>query len=284
MRSVGSTLNAKGLGAHDHLSWPYDDRRDFCCRVREFLTDGLALGLQCVYAADLPIELIVEDLAGMPELQCHIARGALVLRVFSELYPSDAAVDPDAMLASFSAATEEALAQGYAGLRVAADATPVLRSPEQLDAFVAWENKVDRYMTGQAFSALCGFERAALPASAGLALACTHPLVREGVTPFQVCASDRGADLAMVGELDFTVIDDLRECLDRTDLLSTPEVVIDGTRLRFVDHRGLECLRDLAARYGAIAVLRTSSPTPGRLVELLGLRGIRVEEAEVVGA
>lgn len=280
---MGSAQHARGLGVHDHLSWPYEDRDDFVRRVREFVTDGLALGLRCIYAADRPLEQLEADLAGIPNLHAEVARGALTITVLGELYPEDAAVDHDMMLSTFAAATEDALAQGYTGLRVVADATPLLRSPEQLAAFATWEHKADRYMTRHPFSAMCAFDWTELPGSATAALACLHPAARAGMAAFGVFASDGHADLALAGELDKSATDDLRVCLGRTGLDITRELIVDATRLDFLDHRGLESIRDFASGLGATAVLRTSSGLPGRLIDLLGLDGIRAETAPAEG-
>lgn len=269
---------------HDHLSWPYEDRADFLRRVREFLTEGLALGLRCVYAGDRPHEALEEDLASLPDLPSLIARGALTLTVLSDLYPEGAEMDPGETLSTFAAATEDALASGYAGLRVAADATSLVRSPEQLAAFAEWEHRADRYMAEHPLSGLCGFDRSRLPARATVALACLHPVVRAGTTPFQVYSANHHADLALAGELDASVADDFRASLERTGRNVARELVVDGTKLGFVDHRGLESIRDFAHRLHATAVLRTGSATPGRLVEILGLEGIRVESVTAEGA
>lgn len=283
MRSVGGAQHARGMGVHDHLSWPYEERADFHHRVHEFLAEGLALGLRCIYLADRPLEQLEADMAGIPGLREEIARGALSLTVLSDLYPAGTVIDPAATLATFAATTEDALAQGYRGLRVAADATPLVRTAPQLDAFAAWEHEADRYMTEHPLSALCGFDREQLPATATVALACMHPTARVGMTPFHLYSPDHGADLALAGELDVLATDDFRACLDRTRLTATRELVVDGSGLDFVDYRGLESIRDFATRIQATAVLRTCSQIPARLIELLGLEGIRAETPTTEG-
>lgn len=283
MRSVGGAQHARGLGVQDHLSWPYDDRAEFRVRVGEFLGDGLARGLRCLYVAEGPLGLLETDVLGIPDLESLVERGALTLSVLGELYAEGAAIDPAETLATFAAATEEAVAQGYAGLRVAGDSTPLVRTTEQLAAFAAWEHVADRYMAEHPLSAMCGFDRRQLTPAATIALACLHPAARAGITPFRVYSSDHRADLALAGELDMSVTDDLRACLDRAGLDVSGELVVDGMALDFVDHRGLESIRDFASSHGATAVLRTGSDLPGRLIELLGLEGIRAESAPVEG-
>lgn len=264
---------------HDHLSWSYRDRGDFVRRVNEFLRDGLALGLRCMYTADRPLSELVADLAPLPDLQAQLDRGALMITTMAELYDDIEVIDSDVMLASLSATVEETLAQGYAGLRIAADVTPLVRTPEQLCAFAAWEHTVDRYVSGNPLSGLCGFDRTQVSDSAAVVLAGMHPVARAGSAPFGVFATDGPADLAVAGEIDVSVAREFRTCLGRTRLGVARELVVDGTRLDFVDHRGLETIRDFASGIGATAVLRTSSGLPARLIGLLGLEGIRAEPA-----
>lgn len=279
VRTVGDAGHAGGLGINDHLSWTYDDRHDFVQRVQEFLTDGLALGLRCVYAADRPAAQLEADLAAIPDLRTHLDRGDLTLTSLEHLYATGSVLDPAQMRASIAAETEDALTQGYAGLRVVADATALVRTPEQLSAFAAWEHTADRFMATHPLSGMCGFDGRQLSESAASVLACLHPAARAGTAPFGVFAPGERADLGLWGELDRSVLDDFRACLERTGLDAACELVVDGSRLAFVDHRGLESIRDFASGLGATAVLRTASSLPARLVALLGLEGIRVESA-----
>lgn len=280
---MGGAQHAGGLGVHDHLCWPYEDRSDFARRATEFLSDGLALGLKCVYAADRAPGGLDADLAGVPDLHAQVARGALEIAELSVLYPDFAVIDPDEMLGTIAAATEDALAQGYSGLRVVADVTPLLLSADQLAGFLSWEHTADRFIARNPVSGLCGVDLRAVPASTSTTLACMHPAARTGSAPFRVFAPQGPADLALAGEVDQSVADQFRACLEWTRVDVARELVVDGIHLRFVDHRGLEGIRDYAGASGATAVLRTSSKLPGRLIHLLGLEGIRAECANAEG-
>lgn len=282
MRAVGGALRASGFGVQDHVSWGFDDHVEFRDRVLEFLSDGFELGLRCVYAGEGTVERLRADLAELPGVDDHLRRGALAINALGDLYPEGAAIDPGQTLAAFDAATEDALALGYAGLRVAADSTSLVRTPDQLAAFTEWEHLADRYMAEHPFSGLCGFDRTRLPASTTIALASLHPASREGTTPFRIYSPGHDAHLALAGELDLMVADDFRTCLERTALHVPHELVVDGTGLDFVDHRALEAIRDFARRFDATALFRTRSSTPGRLIELLGIDGIRAVAAEGV--
>ncbi len=99
------------------------------------------------------------------------------------------------------------------------------------------------------------------------ALACLHPIATKGATLLRLYATD-DADLALARELDASVHAAFTRRLERARTrTSSGELTFDGTALDFIDHRALFSLRDCAARCGATAVLRTSSPLPAQLVK-----------------
>jgi anti-anti-sigma factor len=190
-------------------------------------------------------------------------------------------IDPTAQLQAYAAATEDAVASGFAGFRVAAEVTALVRTPEQLDAFARYEHLVERYMLGHPFTAMCGYDRVELGSSRVAQLACLHPQVHPAsATPFRLHATP-GATAALAGEIDMTDRELLIEALDRAEVWSagTGEVVLDARELTFIDHQSLRLLAEEAERRGAAVVLRTRLRTAARLVELLGLHRLRVEPA-----
>ena len=186
-------------------------------------------------------------------------------------------MDPDDLIATYAAATDAAIADGFTGFRVAADSTGLVRTPEQLDAFARYEHHVDRFMTTVPFSGLCGFRRSELGEDVVAELACLHAGGGADHAPFRVHAT-RGADLAVSGELDLTTVDLFATTLDRVGLHDAPaELVVDATGL---DLRGPpQPARARAAGPPArpSVVLRTGRRWPERLVAALELTRVRVE-------
>ena len=70
----------------------------------------------------------------------------------------DRVVDPERSLAARVEEIERALAAGFTGLRVVADATAVVGRPEQVDAFARYEYLLDQAMAyaegGKCYQAL----------------------------------------------------------------------------------------------------------------------------------
>ena len=100
-------------------------------------------------------------------------------------------VDPDAQVRAYAAATGAALAADFTGLRVVAEATPLVRTPEQLDAFARYEPMIDGYMVTHPFSAMCAYDRRILDESAIAQLACLHTSTNAPV-PFRLHGCEIG--------------------------------------------------------------------------------------------
>lgn len=275
MRASGSADSARALGPHDHLCWAYDDRDDFLAAALDFLAEGLAAHQRVQYIAEGDRNSLRRDLDGLDD---HGCRGEDVeLRPLDDVYGPDDVVDAEAQVAAYRRATDRALADGFSGLRVAAEATPLVRTAAQRRAFTRYEHLVDRYMVDHPFSALCGYDRSELGREAVAEMACRHPLGRSGTTPFRMFAAG-DADLCFAGEVDIASIDLFRRTLaDLMDASGRAEIMIDARDLTFVDHRSLTALEEEAARRGASVVLRSPLATSHRLAGLLGLQAVRVE-------
>ncbi len=252
----------QGTASYGHVCLAYDSRAELETWAGDFLAAGEAAGERVWYiAADTPSRpLPFLPLAGT--------------------YRSGAVVDPAGQVAAYTAATEDALAAGFTGLRVVADATPLVGTAEQLDAFARYEYRIDRYMRDHPFSALCAYDRRVLGDPAIAQLACLHAESTAAV-PFRLHACPPGEGTAALdGELDLSADELLTATLRRADL--TPagaEVVLRARGLTFTDHRSLIRLHEYADGRGTTIVLRGASAATGRLADLLDLPRLRVEVA-----
>ncbi len=281
MRATGLVDDVADLHPHDHICWSYEDDADRRERVTTFLADGAEQGQQLWYVGDGSVIDLRDELDSL---------GAAGVQVWSiaEAYGRDAVLDPVHQVDTYARATAQATAAGFTGLRVAADATALIRTPRQLDAFARYEHLIDRYMTAHPFVAMCAFDRREV-GDAVSSIACLHPVAGTGTTAFRLFATDvdhagtsrrggKAAHATLAGEIDLDALDQFDRALTRADLHPChDELVIDAADLDFVDHRGLLCLRDHARRRGADVVMRTAKPTIGRLIDILALDGIRAE-------
>jgi MEDS: MEthanogen/methylotroph, DcmR Sensory domain len=261
--------------SHTHLCRVFDDPADFRAQAVEFLADGLARGCRVRYLGVGDVDTLRADLA--PLLHRPHRPGAVEVLSMAGMHAASRGVDAAAQVATYAADTRAALADGFAGFRVAADSTELVRTPEQLDAFARYEHRADRLMTTVPFSGLCGFRRSELGDAAVSELACLHATGAAEFAPFRVHAT-RGADLAVSGELDLTTVDLFATTMDRVGLDDAPdEVVVDATGLAFADHRNLLVLEQVARRHGRSVLLRTGRRWPELLIAALELRQVRAE-------
>jgi hypothetical protein len=273
-----ATRDIRPSAPYGHVCLAYDDPKVFDAEARDFLGDGLAAGERVWFVvAEQPAEAVqrLTELSGFADA---LHRGAAQVVPLDGTY-SGGIIDPPAQVAAYAAATEEALATGYTGLRVVADATSLVRTPAQRTAFARYEHLIDRYMRTRPMSAICAYDRRALGDEAIAELACMHPETNADEVPFRLYAGDPGdGAVTLAGELDKFTLDLFAVALEHADLRPVDgELVVQAADLRFVDHRCLTLLRDHARRRGATVVLRTSRSAAARLVELLELTGIRVE-------
>lgn len=265
------TEAGRGFGPHDHLCWAYDEFGEFNSAVADFLGEGLSQGLRVCYIGDGDTATLWNDLRDLDPID----------RTAAQVKPLGAAagavMEPVGQLDTMTAATADALAAGFGGLRVAVEATPLVRTRDQLDAVARYEHLVDRYMIDHPLSVLCGFNRAELGQATIRQLACLHPTVNQGAPPFRLHASSC-ASASLSGELDATSVGVFSQALWCADLRpTTGEFVIDASELEFIDHRNLFSLAEHARRCNATAVLLGEIPSAAKLIDILDLQDVRIE-------
>lgn len=273
---VLGTADAPNGRRANHICWVYADPGEFRARAAAFLRQGLAAGQRVEFFGSGDVDALRGEFADTAEFGDLFAGGNVAVRSLHDWYGSAPAADPSAQVAAYAGATEAALAEGYSGLRVAVEATPLVRTGTQRDIFCQYEHLIDRYMVDRPFSAMCGYDGAELGGSAQ-ELACLHPRVSPGATPLQWWAvSD--ADMGLAGKIDVTSVDVLDVTLERTlGVLARPRLQVDAHGVEFIDHRGLLTLERRARRRDLEITLRTDAPVVHRLADLLGLQAVRPE-------
>ena len=272
--------DARGLNFHDHVCWAYDDLNDFRYRAWEFLSEGLELGQQVWYVAPGDVETLANDLCNLDGMDLALQAGAARVVSIDGAYPTGTVTDPVAQSQAFITAAMQARMAGFTGLRVAADTTPLVRTPAQLDAFARYECVVDRCIASQPLSGMCAYDRRELGEDAIAQLACLHPNINSGTAQFRLHASGHAA-ASLNGELDMATVELLSLALRRADLQPHDgELVIDAAGLTYIDHRALLMLADHTRRAGGTVVLQTGWPGAAPLVDCLALKEVRVEPPE----
>jgi anti-anti-sigma regulatory factor len=263
-----------------HLCSRFQGQDEFASQARDFLADGLARGQRVLFVGRGDLDGLVGRLRPDSVFADGFGRGAVQVASLEATYPFGAAVEPEEQVRNYAAATDAALAAGFTGLRVAADATPLVRTATQLSAFARYEHLVDRYMATHPMAAMCAYDRDELDDDAIALLASLHPRATEGSTSFHLHGSPHaGISAALTGELDAAAQHLWPRALERADLRPVDgAVVIDATGLTFISHRNLLALADYADRHRTTVVLRTRVGHPARVLQLLGVTSVRVEQ------
>jgi ABC-type transporter Mla MlaB component len=261
------------LGVDAHACWVFDHKQEFAAAALEFLADGLRSGQRLAYLGSEPLDEQRELLAPLGDVGKMIDEGALQLFELGNLIQEGEPVDLKTKLAVYSAVTGAAVADGYAGLRVAAQATDLVIQPRSRDAHVQWESVADRFMSAHPLSAMCGYHRDALPEPLLGDLAAVHPAsnVSPALAPFHLFAQEDG--LALTGEVDLFCSADLERVLELARRVEEG-VSIDLAELGFIDRHGLEALAGHSRRLAAAGGrgIHNRSATVDRLCELLELK------------
>jgi anti-anti-sigma regulatory factor len=271
MRRHGSVPTTGGLGLHGHGCWAYSDDAEFISGVFEFLADGLELGQRLLYVGGGGVVKLRRDLDGLPNVEDLLGDGTVRIMPLESIYEIGRPIDAMAQLTMYAAATETALSDGFTGLRVAAEVTPLVLDAALWVDHTRWETIADRYMAKNPMAALCCYDRRALPDEFIADLACVHRTSNAPpeLAPFRLYAGRDGLSLA--GEVDSFSADHLRRMLK----LATPprgNLILELDELEFIDHHGMFALADHAQ---ALATEGRSLTTLGaphefdRLAELL---------------
>jgi len=270
VRTHGCIHSGSDLGADAHACWGFDRRQEFVDAALEFLTDGLRSGQRIVYVGSEPVAEQRERLEPLGGVGAMIDEGALLLIDLTGIYKAGESLDPLSQMAVYSAVTDAAVADGYAGIRVAAQVTNLVREPEAWDAHLRWESMADRFMSVQPMSAMCGYQRDVVPEQLLGELSAVHPTSNAPAkaVPFRLFADE--GDMVLSGDVDFISVKALDRALE-TACDGTEPVVLDLRDLGFIDPNGLEVLarhtRRLAAEAGCS--VRNTPPPLERLCQIL---------------
>ncbi len=145
----------------------------------EFLSEGRARGERLMYVGAETVPALRGHLAGLEDLDEMLGDGSLLVLSLSSIYPLGTPIDPESQVGVYIHAIDEALADGFTGLRIAADVTALATVPANRDALTRYEHLADEVAVAREITAMCCYERGALPAPLIGDLVDAHPAVHE---------------------------------------------------------------------------------------------------------
>jgi anti-anti-sigma regulatory factor len=237
-RARGQFRVGERYGCSDHAAYGYvheDERGEV---ARAWLLDGLAAGQRAGYVSDG-----FDDPAVDRDATLCAARddGAFVRATTSDLYDLSRPIDAAEQLATYDALVCQALAEGYTGLRVAVDVTPLVADPARRPAHLRWEQLADRYIAEHPVAPLCLFDDRRVQFDAVVHV---HPLRDEKHASFGVYGGG-GAMTTIEGEVDGQGAEAFAAALES---IPASDTVVDLSPLVFADARAASLLHGELAR------------------------------------
>jgi anti-anti-sigma regulatory factor len=274
MRRHGLADSPHDLGLNGHACWTFSDLDgDFRDAAVPFLAEGQELGQRLMFVGSAEAEAVLRDLEPTRSM---IGTGALGVVPFDLLYPGGRRMAFEAQWAAYAEATNQALADGFTGLRVLAEVTSL--AGDGLDTLhdqAGWETYADRQMAHLPLAALCCFDRSVVPEDTLSRIASAHPVSDRRLgqhVPFHLYA-DADA-LSLAGEVDATCAAGLERLLRAGDDQESGDVVLDLGGLDFIEHVGVMTIEQHAHRLsetGRRLSLRDEPALYTRISEILGL-------------
>jgi anti-anti-sigma factor len=274
VRSSGSLDAVPRAGAADHVCWVHggDDDAVFDDAVRAFLAGGLERGERLLCVGERVIDSVRSEVPPMPDVERLVAGGTLQLMTVAEAYAATGDFSAEGQFAFYDAATRQAVAEGYAGLRVVAELSALAADDERRAELVRWEHLADRYVVqGPGMTAMCAYS-ADLPDAVLADVTAAHPAAHAPAGLAQFYAFFDGDALALAGSVDLADADRLARVLARSP--SAPSVLLDLSRLEFADVAGSRVIARWATELRARGVpveIRGASRLFRRIWHVLGL-------------
>jgi signal transduction histidine kinase/ActR/RegA family two-component response regulator len=170
----------------DHLCLIYDSAIEKLAALVPFLRTGLARGERSLFLGTLPSCRAIERTLvseGIP-VGREIDRGALVLLSDRDSWLDRGRFDPNSFKDLLRRAEQQAMDDGFSGLRATWDVAWLLENVPGADLWIAFEAGLNAFLSGSRTSALCRYPRSRSAAALLEDVLRTHPLALIG---HQVC-------------------------------------------------------------------------------------------------
>ena len=223
--------------------------------IATFVEEGLSRDERVVLVLDAGVSQAVRDRL---ERRARPAAGAMRWLDVGAVYGEGGRIDAIAQLATFQRMLREALVDGYSGLRVAGDVTPVaLQAPEDL---LRWERTADAFEASSPVTGMCVIDARRVSTTVLEAVDVLHPATPLSIAAFHLHAGGR-TTLALTGEIDAFGAELLVRTLRTLGSVFAMTPALDLLDVTFMSHQALRVLEQVAADVGTTIELRNMSPT-----------------------
>lgn len=266
-----TTATGRSLG--DHVCWPFHSMAGFVTDARPYVLEGLRRRERVTFCQLGPNGIRFAEVSDVGQVGLPPSADVPVLTPLTSdpgWRPTGDPVD------SLGPMTDAALADGFTGLRVLADATALARDPDAREQWIRAEHLIDRYSLDHPLTLLCGYDDEAVGPEVLATMACVH--ARTGGTPcsFLLRATGSEGGLALTGEVDRGSAAAFSHAFMRIAAGTPGPLIVDMTEHDFIDHTGLVALHRAARALGTRVYLVGVSPLTALLVDAFGLTGVSV--------
>ena len=169
-----------GFRQGDHICVLYEDKEEQVRIAAAFIADGLRRGERSIYAADsapaLQLFRSALDGAGI-DVGYEEERRSLILLTKDMAHVTGGRFDASVVLKGLSASVDNALDDGYIGLRVCGDMSWLLDGVPGSSQVVAYEAACTEFFRNVRALGMCQYDRRRLPASELNGALATHPSI-----------------------------------------------------------------------------------------------------------
>jgi len=173
------TNSVDSIRVGDHLCGFYQNRQQLWGLAIPFLQRGLENGEKCLYVAE------ESSLQGMQNalqqqgtsVQACPAQGQLLLLTAEDTCLQSGVFSPEALIGTLLRILQEAVTEGYRGLRMAMEMSWALRWASSLAWLAEYESKLNCYFSQHPVTTLCLYNQRRFPEEVLLDVLRTHPLV-----------------------------------------------------------------------------------------------------------
>ncbi|MFA6002063.1 MAG: MEDS domain-containing protein, partial [Thermoleophilia bacterium] len=167
------------LEPHDHLCLVHESHEEQLAAIIPFIRIGLERGEKCIYIADSNTTDSVLTAMRQRDMKvdAEIESGALSVLTEQDSYLKQGGFVPDRMIEFLSAATTDALNNGFKTLRVAGEMTWIINHEPSVEVLIEYEAKLNHFFAEYACLAMCQYDRHGFTAEALIDIIRVHPLV-----------------------------------------------------------------------------------------------------------
>jgi PAS domain S-box-containing protein len=119
------------------------------------------------------------------DVEPFLDSGQLSVLTHHDAYTRGGSFDPDAMIALLESETEQALAEGYAALRVSGEMSWAVRDLPGSERLIEYEAKLNRFFLGSQCLAICQYDRSRFAPEILLNVLRTHPFAVIGTQVYE---------------------------------------------------------------------------------------------------